>query len=50
MLFNGSIPFAMDVAFDHETFPPSSFASSNAKVFIVANVSVVILLLGLLHH
>lgn len=50
MLFNNSIPFSMDIAFDHETFPPPSFASNKGKVSIVADVNVVILLLGLLHH
>jgi hypothetical protein len=50
MFFNGSIPFFMDVAFDHETFPPPSFASNKGKVFIVVDVSVITLLLGLLHH
>jgi hypothetical protein len=50
MLFNGSIPFSMDVAFDHEIFPHSSFVSNKGKVSIVANIIVVILLLGLLLH
>jgi hypothetical protein len=50
MFFNDSIPFSMDVVFHHEKFPPPSFASNKGKVSIVADVSVVILLLGLLHY
>jgi hypothetical protein len=46
MFFNGSILFSMDVAFDHEIFPPPLFVSNKGKVYINVDVSVVILLLG----